>query len=551
MKFLCPSCKAKYQIADEKVAGRSVRMKCRKCGYLIQISKTVTEGSVSRKLESIEPEPSLRPEPVAPPEPKPGRARPPPRRPQAARAAPRPEQASTPFGAPRPEAARPARAAPRSSVAATPAEQHEVAAVPAQPSNKGNGAAHGAMTAAALGLYSKEDDERTVIAGSGALAGVFSEMVRQEDTSALDSISASADEWYVGINGVPVGPIRLSELRSKAAAGAVTPDSLVWRDGFEEWMALKTFPELVAIIEEGVSSARASLTPLAPNVTPSQPATAGVAEMRDPFAQASSAPAALGDPFASAAQVPGAPITGPAVVTEQPSESDLSGLIPPRRRASWAPWIAVVVAFVFGGTIAFVLFNHERTVVKYVTKEVPAKAAAEQPTDQAGSQTTAAPDTSSSAGAPNHAARVAQRSSGGSEKAKSSGKPLSGLQGLADLNGGAPEGPRAGSGDTHSSGQPLDSSMVERTVSRYTGSVKRSCWQPAIDTRDKDAPSSARVMVSINVAPSGRVESARAGGDPRGYHGLASCIAGRVHGWQFPASSGSTTVNIPFVFATQ
>src|SRR5215831_9641398 len=39
MKFLCPSCKAKYQIADEKVAGRSVRMKCRKCGYVIPISE--------------------------------------------------------------------------------------------------------------------------------------------------------------------------------------------------------------------------------------------------------------------------------------------------------------------------------------------------------------------------------------------------------------------------------------------------------------------------------------------------------------------------------
>ena len=39
MKFLCPSCKAKYQIADKKVAGRSVRMKCRKCGFVIPLSE--------------------------------------------------------------------------------------------------------------------------------------------------------------------------------------------------------------------------------------------------------------------------------------------------------------------------------------------------------------------------------------------------------------------------------------------------------------------------------------------------------------------------------
>src|SRR3954464_10713555 len=31
MKFLCSHCKAKYQIADEKVAGRALRMTCRSC----------------------------------------------------------------------------------------------------------------------------------------------------------------------------------------------------------------------------------------------------------------------------------------------------------------------------------------------------------------------------------------------------------------------------------------------------------------------------------------------------------------------------------------
>jgi len=37
MRFLCEQCKAKYQIADEKVAGKTVRMKCRKCGHLIEV----------------------------------------------------------------------------------------------------------------------------------------------------------------------------------------------------------------------------------------------------------------------------------------------------------------------------------------------------------------------------------------------------------------------------------------------------------------------------------------------------------------------------------
>ena len=37
MKFVCESCQAKYQIGDEKVAGKTVRMKCRRCGHEIRV----------------------------------------------------------------------------------------------------------------------------------------------------------------------------------------------------------------------------------------------------------------------------------------------------------------------------------------------------------------------------------------------------------------------------------------------------------------------------------------------------------------------------------
>ncbi|MCA9625997.1 MAG: zinc-ribbon domain-containing protein, partial [Myxococcales bacterium] len=45
MRFNCQNCAAKYQIADEKVSGKTVRMKCRKCGELIQVrAEASTEG---------------------------------------------------------------------------------------------------------------------------------------------------------------------------------------------------------------------------------------------------------------------------------------------------------------------------------------------------------------------------------------------------------------------------------------------------------------------------------------------------------------------------
>ncbi len=37
MRFSCENCQAKYQVADEKVAGKTIRMKCRKCGHAIEV----------------------------------------------------------------------------------------------------------------------------------------------------------------------------------------------------------------------------------------------------------------------------------------------------------------------------------------------------------------------------------------------------------------------------------------------------------------------------------------------------------------------------------
>ncbi|MGC4065336.1 MAG: zinc-ribbon domain-containing protein [Polyangiaceae bacterium] len=74
MKFLCPSCKAKYQIADEKVIGRTVKMKCRQCGHLIEISEALMDRtSVPGPAMSVPPSalppaatPSPNPSPAAP-----------------------------------------------------------------------------------------------------------------------------------------------------------------------------------------------------------------------------------------------------------------------------------------------------------------------------------------------------------------------------------------------------------------------------------------------------------------------------------------------------
>ncbi len=407
-----------------------------------------------------------------------------------------------------------------------------------------------------------------MIAGAGALSSAFTESVAGPESNTFAASLEVTDEWYVGINGVPVGPIRLSELRSKATSGSISGESLVWREGFEQWLPLANFPELVAIVEEGFSSARASLNPLSAAASlqaapPPQPRP----EVYDPFALPGGTPVVANDPFQEMLR-PSQPVPDvfsantlpvPARVGAAPSSAppqvEMEEVVLSRRRAGTGvfAWVAVAVALMLGLTIGFVMFSRKppEPVVKYV--EVPAKPGEAPVAGTAGGQQPSGEVVvEGDAGVGKVVRGGPAVAVAGKPGEKPEDKPLTGLSGLSGLQGG---GPSTGPGSTPtsggSSGKALDSAEIQKTVGKYTGSVKRSCWQPALDGRSKDAPTSARVNVAIVVAPSGSVQSVSTSGDPKGYPGLAGCIAARVKAWQFPSSSGTTTVNVPFVFAAQ
>jgi hypothetical protein len=382
-------------------------------------------------------------------------------------------------------------------------------------------------------LAEDEGEEEATQIARGALIGAFSAAVQAHAPAAVaDPLSMPGDEWFVGINGVPVGPIRLSELRAKAASGSVTKESLVWRDGFEEWRPLKSFPELVAIVEESLSSARASM----------------------PFPVPAASAGTVADPFAAP---PPPASTTPAIVSGGVSIDELQGLRA-RPRTSPAAWLAMVVAVLFGITLGFVFFGRgpaaptqaDKPAEKPVSAApsaapVPAPAAEEKPDDTQVASGDAKANTKTSGSGKTTVAKSETEAKSGT------GKSGLGLSGLAANGTSGPTGNVGSTSGSSSGGGQLDQAQLSSVVQRYTPSVKRSCWQPALDGRDKDAPTSARVSVAITISPSGSVQNVSASGDPRGYRGLAQCIAGRVRGWQFPPSGGSTTVNVPFVFVAQ
>jgi predicted Zn finger-like uncharacterized protein len=544
MKFLCENCKAKYQIADDKVAGRTVRMKCRQCGHMIEVQASVTETSVSSKLEDVSE--SLAPESL----PKPG--------------------------------------------------------LPPRP---GGAAVSGATARKPL---APKDAPRPGGGGS-ALAGAFSKAVvvpPAEGASAMSTAvavlsSANTEEWYAGINGVPVGPMRLSELRRRAQQGFVDEDTLVWRDGLEEWVPLRTFPELCGLLKEAAAAARASLTPAAPSVippAPKPPPGAGRPAMPRPPAPRAVPPppsarsnvvplsarratdAATAEeplpevelyldvdmPTASPAEVvradhaaaaePAVPVPVSAPVPAAAAASRPRDSTPDfRRRRGGVPtiaWLVAILVGVLGGMVMMLVIARQPqpAIAPSAVPVIVTVAAAPQPKAETDDTSTTIGSIEVMAGGGVKGATGAAKPAGaktdpvpaagpGPAPTGNTGSGLSGLTGLV-------AGPNVASGAAAGPAPQLNEADISRVVQSRRAFVARRCWEPALAGRPANAPTNAKVTATLSIAADGRVSDAGVSGG-EAFPGLASCVQGQVKTWTFPRNEGGTTTKIPFVFAGQ
>lgn len=499
MKFLCDNCKAKYQIADEKVAGKTVRMKCRKCQHLIEVKAAVTETSVAKSFPPGAPDAGDR-------------------------------TVVAPLGATGVEAPRPA----------PPAKE------------RGNALAD---------AFHRNVDR--------------AERAERPDARVLRELPGS-EQWYVAINGVPVGPIRMVELRRKAGMGAVTAESLCWQEGLEEWRPIRTFPELAAAVDEAVAAGRPSLTPApgegrssslelhrvgasgrpstggAPHAPPSRPfapaARSNVVPISSRFATAEklaepeprpSAPL-IAAPFGSPSPAPNAPFAAPiGTYTPGPEAAQ-------KRPTPWIPIAMVVLAAAFGVTAAFAIFLRPAPAtpapVVIVSATLPPAAAPVQPGSPttAGAAQTVEELPNVDIGAPAHpatpGAKVAAAATG------STPKPMD--PEIAKLLGGAPGGPAVGPGaGAGGGGSSLTGEQIEAVVRNYQTGVKRSCWE-----RNGTQQAAVNVKAHVTVGPSGAVQGVDAeGNDPI----VTKCIETSIRGWKFPPSGTTTRVDIPFHFLRQ
>jgi hypothetical protein len=99
--------------------------------------------------------------------------------------------------------------------------------------------------------------------------------------------------------------------------------------------------------------------------------------------------------------------------------------------------------------------------------------------------------------------------------------------------------------------EQLTSEQLQQIFVTATPTIKKQCWQPALDTRKAEAPPNVRVPAHLEIDSSGAVTDVQVQDAPPSYPELSGCIATVLRSMRFPRSAGTTTVNIPFVFQAQ
>jgi predicted Zn finger-like uncharacterized protein len=448
MKFLCSHCKAKYQIADEKVAGRALRMTCRNCKQEI-----VIHGDAGAAAGYITP--SIHPiRSPAPP---------------------------SPLGAD---------------------FQMQVANLRAPP------------------------------------------------------LPQPIDEWHVGINDVPVGPMRREEVARKLAAGVIHPESLAWREGLDDWLPIRMIPELAVLC-----------VPAMPVSHPSPPlhAPAQRADLAPIGGRAGAAPAYSVEDWA--------PVIAPVpVIDPNPSQVSQVAINPMlERRAPGMPSLGGMFALV--GAFALLtsglillgtkwLQEGQRPTVVTAPVAAPALGTTVAPTQPVAQANADPADTTgamvigldeaslqdrATAGKARGGAALPMPQVGKKKELTAEQKAMLERMGGADSSSNLTNlrSQQNDGANARASNGTLSSEDVSKVVVRGRPNLQR-CYETAL--RGAGSDQTVRMNVELVVSPSGNVASVKTSGDGL-LPGMAQCIERTVRMWRFPSSGDSSPVKFPLLFA--
>src|SRR5438128_6526821 len=197
MQFICETCKANLQIADEKVRGKRLIVRCKRCGTQIRIADPALATSQSGAKASTGPIATSQPD----------------RKPS-----------TGPIRAP------PARDTDTESTRAMDSEMLEKAV-----------------------RASKGDEAAAASLGQASPARSSPPRPPPED---LSRRPRDPPVWFAMIGGKQTGPISRAELGLKTAAGQVGPRTYLWKEGMESWVRAKDLAEVSPLFAAAAPPAR-------------------------------------------------------------------------------------------------------------------------------------------------------------------------------------------------------------------------------------------------------------------------------------------------------
>jgi predicted Zn finger-like uncharacterized protein len=545
MKFLCGSCKAKYQIADEKIAGRTLRMKCRRCSHDIVLRGSELPGSnapASRGAPAAASASRRRgPAPAPAPQQKPAR-----------------RQAGSALGA---DFRREVASAPQSPTErVSPLDQWHVAIndVPVGPIKRDEIARKviaGAVNGDSLCWREGFDDWRplrevpelaavlqkrpapprppapaagALRGGSGARSRPRAASTSRSGSSSFPSRPADASRPAARSNVVPIG----GRLGAAAAPAFEQPET-----DFDdlEGEPTRVSDPLVLSPEE---QSRESQRPLG------APAPATV--HGDPFGRAPAA-APPADPF------------GGVPATSLP-EHAIHSVRPARRGLPVGAWIAIAGAGAFGMMLAAMVgtkllsddeapaaaaVNPQTAQPEQPTPELVVPDEIEEPAEGEAEAETA--EEREAGGRPRTGGTPRTGSTGSTKTKQLTAEERALLERFGSETGAAPAKIRVSDDQAGQQrrGQ-VDAAALNAVVSRNRPALRR-CYEIAI--RGMGDPPSIRVNVRVTIGGSGGVTNVAATANGETLSGLGNCVESTVRRWRFPASGETMVTEFPVVFA--
>ncbi|MBL8914211.1 MAG: adventurous gliding motility protein GltJ, partial [Archangium sp.] len=244
MRFVCESCRAQYMINDEKVGPKGVKVRCRKCGYVILVKRAdaAKNGPVAM---SNDPDDALATQvmqtPLAPAEATLSNDDT-----QATEMTnPGTNGSSTNTTAPA------LQGVPEKNGDAKPgdsffgADEDEIGAVFDQVLKTGGAKDENGAPAA-----NGDDRQSTRVIDAETVRKLAEEsgVVEKAAEPAAKVEEAPTTDWYVAINEKQTGPLTLDKIKEHWDKGEISPDSLCWRAGFDDWIPVSEVKMLTAVL---------------------------------------------------------------------------------------------------------------------------------------------------------------------------------------------------------------------------------------------------------------------------------------------------------------